>query len=39
VCNRKKSFRIHGEETQCLAHAETLPAMKPKAEVIVPAYN
>jgi hypothetical protein len=22
---------IHGEETQCLAHAETLRAMKPKA--------
>ncbi len=30
---------IHGEETQCLAHAETLRAMKPKAEVIVPAYK
>jgi hypothetical protein len=24
---------------QCLAHAETLRAMKPKAEVIVPAYK
>jgi metallo-beta-lactamase family protein len=34
----KKIFCIHGEEPQCLAHAETLRAMKPQAEVIVPAY-
>ena len=32
----KKIICIHGEESQCLAHAETLRAMKPKAEVIVP---
>ncbi len=32
----KKIVCIHGEETQCLAHAETLRGMKPKAEVIVP---
>jgi metallo-beta-lactamase family protein len=35
----KKIICIHGEEKQCLAHAETLCAMKPKAEVIVPAYQ
>ena len=35
----KKIFCIHGEESQCLAHAETLRAMKPKAEVIVPEYR
>ncbi len=35
----KKIVCLHGEETQCLAHAETLRAMKPKAEVIVPAYK
>jgi metallo-beta-lactamase family protein len=35
----KKIVCIHGEEKQCLAHAETLRAMKPKAEVIVPAYK
>lgn len=35
----KKIFCIHGEESQCLAHAETLRAMKPKAEVIVPDYK
>jgi metallo-beta-lactamase family protein len=35
----KKIVCIHGEETQCLAHAETLRAMKPKAEVIVPEYK
>ena len=34
----KKIICIHGEEKQCLAHAETLHAMKPKAEVIVPNY-
>jgi predicted metal-dependent RNase len=35
----KKIVCIHGDETQCLAHAETLRAMKPHAEVIVPAYK
>ncbi|MFM2294791.1 MAG: hypothetical protein RLZZ350_1204 [Verrucomicrobiota bacterium] len=35
----KKIFCIHGEETQCLAHAETLRALKPKAEVLVPEYK
>jgi hypothetical protein len=35
----KKIICIHGEESQCLAHAETLRAMKPKAEVIVPEYK
>jgi metallo-beta-lactamase family protein len=35
----KKIFCIHGEESQCLAHAATLRAMKPKAEVIVPEYK
>jgi hypothetical protein len=38
-CDLKKIVCIHGEVTQCLAHAETLRAMKPKAEVIVPAYK
>jgi metallo-beta-lactamase family protein len=31
-------FCIHGEDKQCLAHVETLKAMKPKAEVIAPVY-
>ena len=35
----KKIICIHGEETQCLAHAETLRAMKPKAQVIAPQYK
>jgi metallo-beta-lactamase family protein len=35
----KKIFCIHGEENSCLAHAETLRVMKPKAEVIVPEYK
>jgi metallo-beta-lactamase family protein len=35
----KKIICIHGEESQCLAHAETLRAIKPKAEVIVPEYK
>jgi metallo-beta-lactamase family protein len=35
----KKICCVHGEEEQCLAHAETLRAMKPKAEVIVPEYK
>jgi metallo-beta-lactamase family protein len=32
----KKIAVIHGEEAQALAFAETLKAMKPRAEVIVP---
>jgi metallo-beta-lactamase family protein len=32
-------FCIHGEETQCLAHAETLRALKPAAQVHVPEYQ
>jgi metallo-beta-lactamase family protein len=35
----KKIVCIHGEEAQCLAHAETLRATKPRAEVIVPTYK
>jgi len=37
--NLKKIVCIHGEEAQCLAHAETLRALKPKAQVIVPEYQ
>ncbi len=37
--NPKKIICIHGEESQCLAHAETLRALKPKAQVIVPEYR
>ena len=35
----KKIICIHGEESQCLAHAETLRAMKPNSEVLVPQYQ
>src|SRR6266542_3366681 len=35
----KKVFVVHGEETQAMAFAETLRAMKPKAEVFVPEYK
>ncbi len=35
----QKLICIHGEESQCLAHAETLRGLKPKAEVIVPRYQ
>ncbi len=35
----RQVFCIHGEESQCQAHAVTLQAMKPKAEVIVPYYQ
>ena len=35
----KKICCVHGEESQCLAHAETLRKMKPKTEVIVPEYK
>ena len=37
--NLRRIFCIHGEESQCLAHAETLRQMKPKAEVLVPEYQ
>jgi metallo-beta-lactamase family protein len=37
--NIRRVFCIHGEEAQCLAHAETLRAMKPKAQVLVPEYQ
>ena len=30
---------VHGEESQALAFAETLRAMKPNAEVMVPEYK
>ena len=35
----KKVFVVHGEESQAMAFAETLRAMKPKAEVFVPEYK
>ena len=35
----KKIAVIHGEESQCLAFAQTLRKLKPKAEVIVPEYK
>jgi len=35
----RKICVIHGEESQALAFADTLRAMKPKAEVIVPVYQ
>ena len=35
----KKIAVIHGEETQSLAFAETLRALKPRAEVLVPTYQ
>jgi len=35
----KKVFVVHGEESQATAFAETLRAMKPKAEVFVPEYK
>ncbi len=35
----KKIICIHGEETQVLAHGETLRGLKPKAQVIVPEYK
>ncbi len=35
----KQIFCIYGEESQCLAHAETLRAMKPKSQVLVPKYQ
>ncbi len=35
----KKIAVIHGEETQCLAFAETLKSLRPKAEIMVPEYQ
>jgi metallo-beta-lactamase family protein len=35
----KKIVCIHGEEIQCLAHADTLRGMKPKAQIIAPKYQ
>lgn len=35
----KKIVCIHGEESQCLAHVETLRGLKPNAEVIAPQYQ
>ena len=35
----KKICCVHGEEEQCLAHAETLRKMKPNAGVLVPEYQ
>jgi metallo-beta-lactamase family protein len=37
--NIKKIAAVHGEEQQCLAWAQTLRALKPKAEVIAPVYQ
>jgi metallo-beta-lactamase family protein len=37
--NIKKIAVIHGEESQCLAWAETLRKLKPRAEVFVPVYQ
>lgn len=35
----KKVVCIHGEEKQCLAHADTLRGIYPKADIIVPKYT
>jgi metallo-beta-lactamase family protein len=35
----KKIICIHGEEAQCLANADALKLLKPKAQVIVPEYR
>jgi metallo-beta-lactamase family protein len=37
--NLRRIFCVHGEESQCLAHAETLRRMRPDAEVLVPEYK
>jgi metallo-beta-lactamase family protein len=37
--NIRRIFCIHGEETQCLTHVETLREMKPSAQVIAPEYK
>jgi metallo-beta-lactamase family protein len=36
--NIRRIFCIHGEEKQCLAHAETLRGLKPAAQILVPEY-
>lgn len=35
----RRIFCIHGEEAQCLAHAETLRSLRPGAQVMVPEYG
>ncbi len=35
----KKIICVHGEESQCLAHAETLRRERPTSEIIVPEYG
>lgn len=37
--NLKKIAIVHGEESQCLAFAETLRQLNPQAEVMVPEYR
>jgi metallo-beta-lactamase family protein len=37
--NLRQIFCIHGEEESCLAHAETLRQLKPRAKVLVPEYQ
>jgi len=37
--NLRRIFCVHGEESQCLAHAESLRSLKPAAQVIVPEYQ
>jgi len=37
--NIRKISVIHGEESQCLAFAERLRTIKPKAQVVVPEYK
>lgn len=37
--NIQKISVIHGEESQCLAFADTLRELKPQAEVVVPEYQ
>ncbi|HZT22908.1 MAG TPA: MBL fold metallo-hydrolase [Verrucomicrobiae bacterium] len=35
----RRIFCVHGEESQCLAHAETLRRLKPDANVLAPDYR
>lgn len=37
--NIRRISVIHGEESQCLAFADTLRVLKPKAQVVVPEYR
>jgi len=37
--NLRKICCVHGDESECLAHGETLRLMNPAAEVIVPFYQ